>query len=161
LAEIRKYLDQEKVQESKYAAVRFYANWCVHFAVNESRAFTKEVAPKIVEYIHNYFSGNQQISKGDYLANFLSLEHLKLGLETFLKDRRLSAEITAGANWDAFREKLFGILSEQSFTDPIHGSFTLVYEAGGNGRLEIGALTGNPSDIIYFSKNDICCLKSF
>lgn len=155
LAEIRKYLDQEQMQESKYAVVRFYANWCVHKVVKESRAYVKKLVPDVIYYIQNSYSVSRQINKGDFLAQFLSLENLRVGLQVFLNDKQLPTAITQGANWEAFRANLFGILSEQSFIDPINGSFTLIYSDDGNGFLQIGALTGNLADEIYFIQKDL------
>jgi hypothetical protein len=154
MAEIRKYLDQEK-PDAKYSVLRFYGNWCVHRVIDQNGSFIKQITPDIEKGIQHYISGQGQITKGDKLARFLSLELLKDALKAFLQEKAISVAITNGDNWEAFRARLFGILSEQRFEEPEHKRFRIDYDRQGNGDgvIEFEVKSGQTETLPFSQKH--------
>jgi hypothetical protein len=156
MAEIRKYLLQEKPLDAKYSVLQFYGNWCVHRQIDRNGSFIKQITPDIEKGIQHYISGQGLITKGDKLARFLTLELLKDALKTFLQEKGISAAITNGDNWEAFRARLFGILSEQRFEEPEHKRFRIDYDRQGNGDVVIEfEVKPAQTETLPFSQKDI------
>lgn len=144
MAEIRKFLEQG-AKDARFSALEFYGNWCVHSLISRNSEFINQISPHIHNGIQQFNSGQRLFVKGDDLAKFLSLEHLKQALLVFLADNYLPTEITVGANWEAFRSRLFGILSEQPFEEPKHSRFIIVYDKHVGGNVVVAFATGKVS----------------